>query len=260
MRAAFRWSRENADTELALTLASSLQPLWLARGHLQEGLAWLDAAVAAETPDQSNPSPARVQAVADKALLVAWNGFPEGIEEAQQALSVARELNDPGLLARALMAVGTLTAFADPAEADLYFAEAAHIARELGDSWRLSQILLRQAVAAIYTGDLIAAETAAEEALQFAEAIDDRFNSRQCRWVIGWAHTYRGDLTGAVTRLREVTDEATAANDGLMRVIGLLTTGLGLAYQGDSGVRKPQLTWCSRSRPDLPNSTKAMAT
>ena len=235
LRAAFRWSRENADTELALTLASSLQPLWLARGHLQEGLAWLDAAVAAEIPDRSNPSPARVKAIADKALLVAWNGFPEGIEEAQQALSVARKLNDPGLLARALMAVGTLTAFADPAEAGPYFTEAAHIARELGDSWRLSQILLRQAVAAIYTGDLIAAETAAEEALQFAEAIDDRFNSRQCRWVIGWAHTYQGDLTGAVTRLQEVTDEATAANDGLMRVIGLLTTGLGLAYQGDSG-------------------------
>src|SRR6202012_1516887 len=145
-----------------------------------------------------------------------------------------RELNDPGLLARALMAVGTLTAFADPAKAGPYFTEAAHIARELGDSWRLSQILLRQAVAAIYTGDLIAGESAAEEALQFADAIDDRFNSRQCRWVIGWAHTYRGDLTGAVARLREVTEEATMANDGLMRVIGLLTTGLGLAYQGDS--------------------------
>ena len=87
LRAAFRWSRDNKDTQLALTLASSLQPLWLARGHLQEGLAWLDAAVTAKVPDQSNPSPARVRAVADKALLVAWNGFPEGIEEAQQALS-----------------------------------------------------------------------------------------------------------------------------------------------------------------------------
>src|ERR1700744_3829329 len=79
LRAAFRWSRENADTELALTLASSLQPLWLARGHLQEGLAWLDAAVAAEIPDQSHPSPAPARAVADKALLVAWNGFPGGV-------------------------------------------------------------------------------------------------------------------------------------------------------------------------------------
>jgi predicted ATPase/class 3 adenylate cyclase len=234
LRAAFRWSHGNTDTERALTLASSLQPLWLTRGHLQEGLAWLDAAVAATSADQSNPSPARVRAVADKALLVAWNGYPEGAEEAQQALSIARELNDPGLLARALMAVGTLTAFADPARADPYFAEAAHIAREIGDRWRLSQILLRQAVASIYTGDIIAADTAAGEALQLADAIGDRFNSRQCRWVIGWAQTYRGDLAGAVARLREVTDEATAANDGLMRVIGLLTTGLALAYQGDS--------------------------
>jgi predicted ATPase/class 3 adenylate cyclase/DNA-binding CsgD family transcriptional regulator len=234
LRAAFRWSHDNKNTELALALASSLQPLWLTRGHLQEGLAWLDAAVAATSPDQLNLSPARVRAIADKALLVAWNGFPVGIEEAQQALSIARELNDPGLLARALMAVGTLTAFADPAGADPYFKEAADISREIGDRWRLSQILLRQAVAAIYTGDIIAGDTAAGEAFQLADAIGDRFNSRQCRWVIGWAQTYRGDLTGAVTRLRGVTDDATAANDGLMRVIGLLTTGLALAYQGDS--------------------------
>jgi predicted ATPase/class 3 adenylate cyclase/DNA-binding CsgD family transcriptional regulator len=234
LRAAFGWSRENMETELALTLASSLQPLWLARGHLQEGLAWLDAAIAAEVPGRSDASAARVRAIADKALLVAWNGYPEGIEEAQQALSTAREINDPGLVARALMAVGALTAFADPAAADPCFAEAADIVRELGDSRHLSQILLRRAVAAIYTGDLIAAGTAAEEALQLAEAVGDTFNSRQCRWVIGWAQTYRGDLTAAVRLLSEVIDEATASDDGLMRVIGLLTKGFALAYQGDS--------------------------
>src|SRR6202012_4969864 len=92
LRAAFRWSRENADTELALTLASSLQPLWLARGHLQEGLAWLEPALAAEVPDQPTALAARVRAIADKALLVAWNGYPEGVEEAEQALTTAREL------------------------------------------------------------------------------------------------------------------------------------------------------------------------
>ena len=46
LRAAFGWSRENSDIELALTLASSLQPLWQARGRLREGLAWFDAALA----------------------------------------------------------------------------------------------------------------------------------------------------------------------------------------------------------------------
>ena len=45
LRAAFSWSRENSDIELALALASSLQPLWLARGRLREGLAWFDTAL-----------------------------------------------------------------------------------------------------------------------------------------------------------------------------------------------------------------------
>ena len=45
LRAAFSWSRENSDGELALALASSLQPLWQARGRLREGLAWFDAAL-----------------------------------------------------------------------------------------------------------------------------------------------------------------------------------------------------------------------
>ena len=40
LRAAFAWSRENGEAELALQLASSLQPLWLTRGHVLEGLGW----------------------------------------------------------------------------------------------------------------------------------------------------------------------------------------------------------------------------
>ena len=43
LRAAFGWSRENSDIEPALALASSLQPLWIARARPREGLAWFDA-------------------------------------------------------------------------------------------------------------------------------------------------------------------------------------------------------------------------
>src|SRR6201993_1381504 len=43
LRAAFLWSRENSDVELALALASSLQPLWLARGRIPEGVGGVDA-------------------------------------------------------------------------------------------------------------------------------------------------------------------------------------------------------------------------
>ena len=70
LRAAFAWSRENSDIELALALASSLQPLWLARGRIREGLAWFDAALA--DLDAQHPEVAaavRARALADKAML-----------------------------------------------------------------------------------------------------------------------------------------------------------------------------------------------
>ncbi len=38
LRAAFAWSRENGEIDHALRLASSLQPLWLTRGRVVEGL------------------------------------------------------------------------------------------------------------------------------------------------------------------------------------------------------------------------------
>ena len=75
LRAAFGWSRENSDIELALALASSLQPLWLARGRLREGLAWFDAALADLDAQHLEVAAAvRARALADKAVLDAWAG------------------------------------------------------------------------------------------------------------------------------------------------------------------------------------------
>src|SRR5262249_7072999 len=49
LRAAYAWSRENDAIDLALQLASSLQPVWLGRGRIAEGLEWFDAVLAADT-------------------------------------------------------------------------------------------------------------------------------------------------------------------------------------------------------------------
>ena len=108
LRAAFTWSRERADDELALALASSLQPLWLTRGRVQEGLNWLSAALAGDSPQSADASAARVRASADKALLTSFTGSTEGREEAEQALAAARELGDPALVMRALTSCGAL--------------------------------------------------------------------------------------------------------------------------------------------------------
>ena len=56
LRAAFTWSYENDDIAQTLELASSLQPLWLARGRIVEGLAWLDAALTDRDGNQPRTS------------------------------------------------------------------------------------------------------------------------------------------------------------------------------------------------------------
>ena len=111
LRAAFGWSRENSDIELALALASSLQPLWLARGRIREGLAWFDATLA--DLDAQHPEVAaavRARALADKAVLAVLLGAADSLDQAQQALAIAREVDDPALLARALTACGFIAA------------------------------------------------------------------------------------------------------------------------------------------------------
>ncbi|MGA9491168.1 MAG: LuxR C-terminal-related transcriptional regulator, partial [Mycobacterium sp.] len=235
LRAAFGWSRENTDVELALALASSLQPLWLARGRLREGLAWFDATLA--DLDAQHPEVAaavRARALADRALAAMRVDAAGSLDQAQQALAIARELDDPALLARTLTACGFIADQGYNVElARECFAEAIGLARALDDRWRLSQILTLQAMGAHTAGDPRAVSAAAEEGRDLADAIGDGFNSRQCRFNLGSAQMMSGDLAGAVTQFSEVAAEAEAGHDEMSRVTSLAGRSLALAYQGE---------------------------
>jgi predicted ATPase/DNA-binding CsgD family transcriptional regulator len=234
LRAAFSWSRENSDVELALALASSLQPLWQARGRLREGLTWFDTALTDLDAHHLAVAPAvRARALADSAALGLWAGAADSPDQAQQALAIAREVDDPALLARALTACGYIASYFDAEAAPAYLAEAIGLARALGDRLRLSQILVAQVVAALAARDPIAARAAAEEGRDLADAIGDRFDARRCRWYLGVAQLCQGDLAGAVAQFAAVADEAEAAHDEIWRVDSLVGRGIALAYQGD---------------------------
>ncbi len=153
LRAAFGWSRENSDIELALALASSLQPLWQARGRLREGLTWFDTALTDLDAQHLEVAAAvRARALADRAMLGIWVGATDSLEQAQQALAIAREVDDPALLARALTACGYVASTSTPSWRGPYFAEAIGLARALDDRWRLSQILAWQAMRGVPGG------------------------------------------------------------------------------------------------------------
>jgi len=179
----------------------------------------------------------RARALADRALLAALTGAAGSLDQAQQALVIAREVDDPALLVRALTARGSIAALSAEV-AGPYFAEALGLARALDDRWRLSQILAWQALAALTAGDPIAGRAAAEEGRDLAEAIGDRSNSRVCRWCLATAQTWQGDQAAAVGQLAELAAEAEAAHDVFFRAQSLTFQGAVLAWQGDTGAAR----------------------
>jgi predicted ATPase/DNA-binding CsgD family transcriptional regulator len=237
LRSAFGWSAETGDVERALELASSLQPLWLSRGRIQEGRAWFDAVLPEVNSRRIEVAPAvRARALADKAVLDAWESI-YSLGDAEQALSIARELDDPVLLVRALTACGSASVY-DAAVARRYFDEAIGLARALGDRWRLNQILSQQAQVAFVASDPTAVRAASEEGRDLADSIGDRWGSRQCRWRLAGAHLFEGDLTGAIAQYRALVTEADADHDVLLRVSALLVLPHALAHHGDASAAR----------------------
>lgn len=228
LRAAFAWSRENAELEMALRLILSLRPLWLRGGRAHEALAGL-AAILAE--DHSGIAPAVwVGAVAQQCILTSWVGNPMELGQAQEALGIARKLADPALITQVLMACGMVSIYS-PDVAEPYFTEAIDLASAAGDRWSLCQIFAYQATSAAMAGDPARGRVAAEKGLELADAIGDKFFSRNCRTWLAMALMMQGDLAAA-DNLCSAAEEADAASDPTMSVF----TNIGVceirAFQG----------------------------
>jgi tetratricopeptide (TPR) repeat protein len=234
LRAAFEWSRENSEIELAARIASSLQPLWLNGGRIREGLAWFSSILSEQTATDLKTTPTvHARALTDKAMLDAWAGVSASMDQPQQALQIAREVDDPALLTRALTACGFIAGNTEnPRVAWQYFTEATALARALDDKWMLSRILLWQAQAACVAGDPTTARAAAEEVRDLGDAIGHRSSWRDWRGNLGWAQLMQGDLAGAVAHFRALVAEADTAHDPIWKVAGLQGLGFALAYQG----------------------------
>jgi predicted ATPase/class 3 adenylate cyclase/DNA-binding CsgD family transcriptional regulator len=233
VRAAFAWCRENSDTEAALSLASSLHSLWLPLGRTHEGLAWFDSLFSIEQgwPDQV-PAAVRARALAERGVLEMHALGAGGTDGVEQALAIARDIGDPALLMRALMARGFVAAgCGEPAEAHL--AEAIGLARESGERRMLTQILSAQTNLAFLAGNPMVVLASAEEGRDVADAIGDRATSHQCRMWLGWAHMIAGDLAGAVTLLGDAKARADSDSDRGWGVVSAHYEAQALYLQGD---------------------------
>jgi predicted ATPase/class 3 adenylate cyclase/DNA-binding CsgD family transcriptional regulator len=235
LRAALDWSRERGDIELALTLVSSLQPLWIARGRILEGRSWFDLLMAdGSWLDYGLPAAVKARTYADKASLEAWGVASYDANQALEAVAIARQLDDRALLARALTACGSIASF-EPAAAKPFFAEAIDLVRSLGDQWRLAQILGWQAYTACFAGDPVLSRAAGDEGAALADALGLGFVKRFCySWGTGFGMMLQGELKGRLRLCHEVIAEAIAEQDQLNLYLGYLQQGYTLSWLGDS--------------------------
>ncbi|OBI48258.1 LuxR family transcriptional regulator [Mycobacterium sp. E787] len=232
LRAAFAWSREHSEFATALQLVESLRPLWLRAGRVKEALIGLDALLADESQTQVSPE-VWVGMVTQRAILAAWAGVPTDLDQARQALAMARRLDDPALVTRALIACGR-HAYQDAEAARAYFGEANDLARANSDRWSQCQIFGYEAAAASVAGEPVAACAAAERGRDLADALGDRFFSRHCRAWLSMGLGMRGDMAGGMEVSTALADEAEAAGDLTMKVYGHVCVGIINAFRGDA--------------------------
>lgn len=228
LRAAFTWSRQQGELELAARLASSLLPLWI-HSRTLEGLAWFNSLLAVGA--ELTPS-VRTRTLADKAIFDALIGNHGPAHQAENAVALARDLDEPGLLAWALAARGFTCSYS-PELALPYFEQAIALGPTMNDDWRLSQIYGVQAYSAFLAGSLDTMQLAAENGAVLSDAVGDWSVARLCRLCLGLAHLHRAELTQAVEQARQVALEAEAAHDPLFSAQSLTVLAEALACQGD---------------------------
>jgi predicted ATPase/DNA-binding SARP family transcriptional activator len=129
--------------ELALQLAVTLWPWWLARSHFAEGARAIEAAL------EVNPDPTELRATALLALTalhVRLGDVPYFLDRAQEAIEIRRNGGDRRLAAEGLIQVGYYLYTLNPDTAQQSFDEALVIATNMGDRFLSASLAHAQAL------------------------------------------------------------------------------------------------------------------
>jgi predicted ATPase len=194
VRVALRWAMDTEESETALRLAAAIWRFWYARGHLEEGRRWLEAALG--LPSSAEPTAPRARALTALGGLAYWQSdFDTALSSYEEALEIHRALGDRAAMVEALLDVGETRAVkGDPGSGVALMVESLALARGLGDRRGEAWAIWGLASARMFAGELEAARDHLEDSLRiFQEVGDDTWGWGNALGGLAGLAAMRGD-------------------------------------------------------------------
>ena len=200
LRAALETALAEPD-EAALALATALLWFWDVRGYLTEGHDRLSKAL--------NAAPGRTAGRARAADAAGWlsqrlGDFAAAGRHFEESISIAREIDEPLVLARALRNLSLIRLFSGLVEeAESLVAESLSVAGEIDDEASRAGSLLVMSLVAYFANDLAAARSHAQESADLHRKLGDEKVVAFLLACLASLAIDRADHAGATAHLAE---------------------------------------------------------
>jgi predicted ATPase/class 3 adenylate cyclase len=214
IRAALTWAFEAGDATTAVAIASAFWRFWHMRGHLAEGAA--RTATLLQMPEVSIDPELLLRALTAAGGVVYWQGdLPKAASYYDQALDIARRIDDPERLADALYNSiwPYLVDRADVDKAAARAAEALEAFRGLSDEAGIAKSLWALGNIHRLREENGAAVPVLEEAADRFRRLEDHFNLAWSLHTLGLVYFHLDDMTTAARYWRESLETFAAARD-----------------------------------------------
>ena len=224
LRAVLDWAERTGDADTGLRTAAAIWRFWQQRGHLSEGRGRLERLLAMA----GSAAPGRLRARALGALggITYWqNDYPPTRAAYEQAVEIAREVGDPGLLAATLLDLSFVPYLErEPERAEPILREGLAAAEEAGDRVLTAELWSSLGFLDVVRGNPAGAIETRRAAIAILREEGMAWKVADSLTGLGMMSRATGDVDAARSELREALAIFAEARDTLM--ISMVLRGL----------------------------------